>query len=170
VFEYILILILLSGLGFQAWRKKIGLYQPACAGFRMGLGICKRVLPIVLGYVTAFTCFRAVGGFDWLLTGLHPLLAHVGIPDGILPVLMARPFSGSLAGGLLAEMGQSHTPTLLMMQTAVMLGSTETTLYIITVYFGYVGVRKSRYAIPLGLCIDFMGCWLAVWVCIWFFT
>jgi spore maturation protein B len=162
MFEYLIIAMLLLFMGWQAYRKQVPLLAPAGAGLRSGLQMCRRILPMVAGYVLAFACFRAVGGFDWLLQWLHPLLAHVGIPDGILAVLLARPFSGSLANGLFAEMAQAQVSPLLLMQTAVMLGSTETTLYVITVYFAYVGVKKSRYAIPLGLTIDLLGCWLAV--------
>lgn len=168
--ESMLLGVLLLAIVWQAWRKKIGLFAPAMGGFRSGLGMCRRVLPMVAGYVLAFACFRAVGGFDWLLQGLHPVLQHVGVPDGMLPILLARPFSGSLASGLFAEMAQAHLSPLLLLQSAVMLGSTETTLYVITVYFAYVGVKKSRYAIPLGLMLDLLGCVLAVWGCRLLFT
>lgn len=140
------------------------LLTAACTGFRSGLGMCGRVLPTVAGYVFAFTCFRAVGGFDWLLHLLHPALQAIGIPDSLFPLLLARPFSGSLANGLFADLASSQASNLVLTQAAIMLGSTETTLYVIMVYFSYVSVRKSRYAIGLGLLIDLLGCWLAVWV------
>ena len=164
--EYTILGSLLIFMLWQSHRKKVTLLASAVGGLKSGLSMCRRVLPVVAGYVLAFACFRAVGGFAWLLEFLHPVLAHLAIPDGILPVLLARPFSGSLANGLLAEMAQAPISPLLLMQTAVMLGSTETTLYVITVYFAYVGVKKSRYAIPLGLAVDVLGCWLAVHVCL----
>jgi spore maturation protein B len=169
MFEYAILGLLILGLLIQSRRLRTPLLAPAGVGLRSGLGMCRRILPVVAGYVLAFGCFRAVGGFDWLLQALHPVLYQLGIPDGMLPLLVARPFSGSLANGLFAEMAHSQLSPLLLMQAAVMLGSTETTLYVVTVYFAYIGVKKSRYAIPLGLAIDVLGCWLAAHVCLLLF-
>ncbi len=166
--EYAVLSALFLGLLFQSWRKKVPLLTPAIDGLRSGVTMCRRILQAVAGYVLAFACFRAVGGFDWMLQLMHPVLSHLGIPDGLLPVLVARPFSGSLANGLFAEMAGAHVSPLLLMQTAIMLGSTETTLYVITVYFAFIGIKKTRYAIPLGLVIDVMGCWLAAHVALFF--
>lgn len=163
--EYVLLGVIMLML-LQSWRRRISPLRPFLQGARSGFLTSMKVVPSVCGYVVAFSCFRLVGGFAYLTHLLHPLLQSLGMPDALLPLVVARPFSGALASGLFVDLAkQSGGASLLAHQAAVMLGSTETTIYVVMVYFAAVGVRKTRYAIPVGLGVDLLGCWLAVWVC-----
>jgi spore maturation protein B len=94
----------------------------------------------------------------------------VGIPAETVPILLLRPFSGSGALGVGAELIQTYGPDSTIGRTAaVMLGSTETTFYTIAVYFGGLGIRKTRYAVPAAICADLAGFWAAAWAVRLFF-
>ena len=101
---------------------------------------------------------RASGAFEALAAALGPVLGRLGIPAETLPLMLVRPFSGSAALGVGAELIQNYGPDSPVGRTAaVMLGGTETTFYTVAVYFGAAGVRRSRYALPAALTADFMG-------------
>ena len=113
---------------------------------------------------------RASGALELLARLLTPMLEKVGFPPELLPLMLVRPVSGSAALGVGSELIQTYGPdSELGRMAAVMLGSTETTLYTAAVYFGSVGVDKSRYAVPAALCADLAGFMTAAWVVRWLF-
>lgn len=150
--------------------KRVDVYQTLGEGAKEGLHILVRILPPLIGLMTAISMLRASGFLDWAGQALSPVLALLGIPPETVGLLLIRPMSGSGALGLGAELMRTYGPDSTVGRTAaVMLGSTETTFYTISVYFGAVGVRKTRYAIPAALCADLVGFVAAAWAVRLFF-
>jgi spore maturation protein B len=110
--------------------------------------------------------FRASGALDLVLAGLSPLLSLIGFPPENLPLALMRPLSGSGSLGLLTDLVNKHGPDSIYAKIgATMFGSTETTFYVLAVYFGSVGIRRSRHAIIAGLIADSAGILSAVYIC-----
>ena len=123
-----------------------------------------RIFPALVGLMTAVTMLRASGALELAAEVLAPLLDRVGLPAQLLPLMLVRPISGSAALGVGAELIQTYGPDSQLGRTAaVMLGSTETTFYTIAVYFGAVGITRTRYAVPAALCADLTGFLAAAW-------
>ena len=123
-----------------------------------------RIVPALVGLLTAVSMLRASGALDLAARLLAPLLDRVGVPSELLPLMLVRPISGSAALGVGAELIGTYGPdSYLGRVAAVMLGSTETTFYTIAVYFGAVGVTRTRYALPAALCADLTGFLAAAW-------
>ena len=121
-------------------------------------------MPALVGLLTAVSMLRASGALDLAAQLLAPLLDRVGVPSELLPLMLVRPISGSAALGVGAELiGTCGPDSYLGRVAAVMLGSTETTFYTIAVYFGAVGVTRTRYALPAALCADLTGFLAAAW-------
>lgn len=155
--------ILLLAAGAGLW-KRVDVYQTLGEGAKEGLHILLRILPPLIGLMTAISMLRASGFLDWAAEALGPGLAFLGIPPETVGLLLIRPMSGSGALGLGAELMQTYGPDSEIGRTAaVMLGSTETTFYTVSVYFGAVGIHKTRYAIPAALCADLAGFLAAAW-------
>ena len=123
-----------------------------------------RIFPALVGLMTAVAMLRASGALELAAEVLAPLLDRVGLPAQLLPLMLVRPISGSAALGVGAELIQTYGPDSQLGRTAaVMLGSTETTFYTIAVYFGAVGITRTRYALPAALCADLTGFLAAAW-------
>ena len=134
------------------------LYGPLTEGFREGLTTLLRIFPPVAATLTAAAMFRASGAMDALEGLLRPLLELLGIPAETAPLLLVRPLSGSGALALGAELMERLGPDSMAGRTAaVMLGSTETTFYTVSVYFAAAGIRRTRHAIPAALVSDLVG-------------
>ena len=114
--------------------------------------------------MTAVYMLRASGALELAVLALAPLLERVGLDPELLPLMLVRPISGSAALGVGAELISTYGPDSQLGRTAaVMLGSTETTFYTIAVYFGAVGITRTRYAVPAALCADLTGFLAASW-------
>ncbi|MCC8181965.1 MAG: spore maturation protein [Clostridiales bacterium] len=161
-------ILLLSAVG-GVW-KRVDVYQTLADGAGEGLHILLHILPPLIGLMTAVSMLRASGFLDWAAQAMGPLLSCLGIPPETVGLLLVRPMSGSAALGLGAELMEHYGPDSLIGRTAaVMLGSTETTFYTVSVYFGAVGIRNTRYAIPAALCADVVGFLAAAWAVRLFF-
>lgn len=162
-----LILILVS---LYATAHKVDVYQAMLLGIGKGLQVVLQIFPSLVVLLTGVGMLRASGALDWLGECLRPVLAWVGIPPELVPLMLIRPFSGSGALSVGAELLETYGADSLIGRTAsVMLGSTETTFYTVAVYFGAVGVTKTRYAIPAALCADLTGFLVAAWAVRLFF-
>ena len=154
----LLVPALLFAVGAWACYKKVDLYAAMSKGAAEGLNTVKRILPPLVVLLSAIAMLRASGALDALSTLCAPLLQALGIPTETAPLMLLRPFSGSgaLAVGseLMARFGPDST---LGRTAAVMLGSTETTFYVIGVYFGTLGIKKTRHAVPAALVADLIG-------------
>ena len=115
--------------------------------------------------------FRASGALDFIIDGLRPLLGVVGIPPEVIPMGVLRPLTGSGSAAIVLDMiNQFGEDSILVKMVATMFGSTETTFYVIAVYFGSINIRKTRHALPAGLIADFAAMLLAVYVVKLLFT
>lgn len=154
----------LTGVALYAAARRVDVYSALVKGAGTGLETLVRIAPALVGLLTAVYMLRASGALDLLAGALTPLLERLGLPAQLLPLMLVRPISGSAALGVGAELMETYGPDSTLGRTAaVMLGSTETTFYTIAVYFGAVGISKTRYAVPAALCADLTGFLAAAW-------
>ena len=141
-----------------ALRKKENTYDLMLQGAQEGLQILLSMIPALILLLTAVTMLRQSGAMEILSGFFSPVFSFFGIPPETAMLVLIRPISGSAALAVGAELMASHGPESVIGRTAaVMLGSTETTFYVISVYFGAVGIKQTRYAIPAALIADFTG-------------
>ena len=156
--------LLLSAVALYAIARRVDVYDALCQGAGEGLGILVKLIPSLIALLTAVAMLRASGALNALTGLLTPLLTALGVPPETAPLLLIRPFSGSGALGVGAELMRTYGPDSLIGRTAaVMLGSSETTFYTVAVYFGGAGIRRTRYAIPAALCADLAACLASAW-------
>jgi spore maturation protein B len=128
--------------------------------------VAVRIIPYLVAMLVAVGTFRAAGGVDLLARALGPVLGVLGFPADLLPMVLMRPLSGGATIGLFSELVSAHGPdSLVSRMGATVLGSTETTLYVVAVYFGAVGVRRARHAVAAGLLADLAGVVASVAIC-----
>ena len=153
-----LVPLLLVCISLFALGKQVNVYEALTKGAEEGLQILLRILPTLVGLMTAVHMLRASGAMEALGEVLSPLLTLLGIPPETAALLFIRPVSGSGALAIGSELMALHGPDSYIGRTvAVMLGSTETTFYTIAVYFGSAGIRRTRYAVPAALIADLAG-------------
>ena len=156
--------LVICGVSLYGAARRVDVYEALVRGAGEGLETLLRIVPALVGLLTAVYMLRASGALDLAAQALGPLLERVGLPAELLPLMLVRPVSGSAALGVGAELIAAHGPDSYLGRTAaVMLGSTETTFYTIAVYFGAVGITKTRYAVPAALCADLTGFLAAAW-------
>lgn len=168
-FDLVIPLILL---GTAAWAlyKKVNVFEAITIGASEGLGTVVKIFPNLVCLLTAVFMLRASGAMEAFAMLLAPVFGFLGIPAEMAPLMVVRPISGSGALAVGAEMIEAHGPdSLVGRNAAVMLGSTETTFYTIAVYFGAVGIQKTRYAIPVALLADVVGFFVAALTVRWWF-
>ncbi len=146
--------------------RGIAVYDEFIEGAKEGLQVAFRIFPYLVAILVAVGIFRAAGGIDLLSRLLAPVLDLIGLPAQLLPLILVRPMSGSAATGLFAEIVHSCGPDSYAAQLAgTILGGTETTLYVLAVYFGSVAVRRGRHALAAGLLADAAGVAASLIVC-----
>ena len=156
--------LVICGVSLYGAARRVDVYEALVRGAGEGLETLLRIVPALVGLLTAVYMLRASGALDLAAQALGPLLERVGLPAELLPLMLVRPVSGSAALGVGAELIAAHGPDSYLGRTAaVMLGSTETTFYTIAVYFGAVGITRTRYAVPAALCADLTGFLAAAW-------
>ena len=149
---------LLLGVSCWAMAGKRDVYTLMVTGAAEGLDTALHILPALVVLLTAVGMLRASGAMDLLTRLMTPLCRVLGIPPETAPLVVIRPISGSAALAVGSELMAAYGPDSLIGRTAaVMLGSTETTFYTISVYFGAAGIRRTRYAIPAALAADLTG-------------
>ena len=159
--DYIVPLLLLIVCAV-ALRKGENAYDLMLTGAQEGLKLLFSLIPALILLLTAVTMLRQSGAVEILSSFLSPVFSFFGIPPETAMLVLIRPISGSAALALGAELMATYGPDSPIGRTAaVMLGSTETTFYIISVYFGAAGIQKTRYAIPAALIADFTGFFVA---------
>lgn len=153
-----LVPLLLFGICLFSLGKKEDPYALMLAGAKDGLSLLLSLVPTLVVLMTSVTMLRASGAMDLLEKLLSPAVAVLGIPPETVMLVLIRPISGSAALAVGSELMLSHGPDSLVGRTAaIMLGSTETTFYTISVYFGAAGIRKTRYTLPAALFADLVG-------------
>ena len=159
--DYVVPVLLLTA-AVLALRKRENVYDLMLVGAGEGLKILVSLVPALALLLTAVTMLRVSGAVELLSGFLAPAFSVLGIPPETALLVLIRPLSGSAALAVGAELMAEHGPDSLIGRTvAVMLGSTETTFYTISVYFGAAGIKKTRYTIPAALIADFVGFFVA---------
>jgi len=171
--EYISLLIIPLFLLFTVLYgavKKVRVYDSFVAGAKEGPAIILKIFPYLLTIFVAIKGFQASGAFDFLRDAFYSLFAFLGVPIEAVSMAIVKPLSGSASTALFADIVQTAGPESLATQmSAVIMGSAETTFYVLAVYLGAVGIRKTRYLVPVCLIADFIGIVVAVVVTRWFF-
>ncbi len=151
--------------------KGVKVYESFVEGAKGGFQMAIRIIPYLVAILVAIGMLRGAGAIDMLAQWIGPALQKIGFPVEILPVAIMRPLSGSGALGLATELIQTHGPDSFISRLAASAyGSTETTFYVLAVYFGAVGIRKARHAVLAGLLADVASLVAAVIVCRLAFT
>ena len=164
----VVLLFLLVG----AW-KKIAVYDSFISGAKEGFAVARDLLPYLVAMLCAIGVLRASGALDYALDGVRYLVGLVGVDNRFvdaLPTALVKPFSGSAARAMLIETMQSHgVDSFAALLAATIQGSTETTFYVLAVYFGAVGIQRARHAVACALLAELAGVLAAIGVCYWFF-
>lgn len=157
---------LLSAVPLFAFLRRVKVYEEFVDGAKEGFDVAIRIIPYLVAMLVAVGMFRAAGGIDLLSKALSPVLNRVHFPTDLLPMVLVRPLSGSGSLGFFTELVKQFGPDSLMSRTAgTIYGSTETTFYVLAVYFGSVAVKRTRHALLAGLAADFTSVVMAVFVC-----
>jgi spore maturation protein B len=145
--------------------KRVKVYEAFTEGAKEGFNNAVRIIPFLVAMLVAIGIFRASGAMELLSKAVAPVTEFIGMPPEILPMALMRPLSGSGAYGIMNDLMATHgADSLIGRMASVMAGSTDTTFYIIAVYFGSVGIHKIRYSMAAGLLSDLAGILAAVWI------
>lgn len=157
---------LLAGFPLYAVLRRVKVYDEFVDGAKEGFDVAIRIIPYLVAMLVAIAMFRAAGGIDLLSQWLSPVLRVVHFPTDLLPMVLVRPLSGSGSLGFFTELVKHFGPDSLVSRMAgTIYGSTETTFYVLAVYFGSVAVRRTRHAVLAGLTADGVSVVMAVFVC-----
>lgn len=151
-----------------AYLRKVPVYESFVSGAEEGFKTGVRILPFLIGMLVAIRIFIDSGALELIARLVRPLLVKLGLDPNltaIIPLAVMRPLSGSGALGVATQLIYQYGPDSLIGRMASTLqGSTDTTFFVLTVYFGSVGIRKYRYALKLGLIADFVGLIASIWI------
>lgn len=151
--------------------KKVPVYETFVDGAKEGVDVTLRIVPYLTAIVVAVAMFRASGALEMFTALCSGLLDKINMPSDIVPLAIVRSLSGSAALGVFSDIASSNpVDSYVTKLGAIMLGSSETTFYVLAVYFGSVGIKKVRYALWTGLIADFLGILGAIVVANWFFA
>ena len=149
-----------------AAARRVPVYEDFVEGAKEGFQVAIRIIPFLVAILVAVGMFRAAGGVDLLARVLSPIFQPLRFPPELLPLVLMRPLSGSGSNGIFAELVNAHGPdNLIARMGATVMGSTETTFYVIAVYFGSVAIRRTRHAVAAGLIADLAGVIASVLIC-----
>ena len=169
----VFLFIIIIGFIVAGIRKKVNVYDAFVEGAKEGFGTAVRIIPYLVAILVAIGVFRASGAIDYLIGGVENLVKLCGINSdfvGGLPTAIMKPLSGSGARGLMVDAMTTYGADSFVGRLAcIFQGSTDTTFYILAVYFGSVGIAKTRHAVPCGLIADVAGIISAIFICYLFF-
>jgi spore maturation protein SpmA len=157
--------MLLCSLLLFGFFKGIKVYEALTEGGKEGFSIAIRIIPFMVAIFVAIGMFRESGALDIFIRILNPVTSLIGMPAEALQVALLRPLSGSGSFGVMAEIVNNNPDSFLSFLVSTMQGSTETTFYVLAVYFGSISIKRSRHALPAGLCADAAGAIAAVFIC-----
>jgi spore maturation protein B len=151
--------------------KQVPTYESFVEGGKEGIKIAVSIIPFLVGMLVAISVFRASGALDALMKWIRPAMESIGIPAEIVPLILIRPISGNAALGMTSDLIAVYGPDSFIGRLAsVLQGSTDTTFYVLTVYFGAVGIKKMGDALKVGLLADLVGIVAAIAVVAFFFS
>ena len=155
--------ILIVGMLTVGYVRKVKVYETFVVGAKEGFGLAIMIIPYLVAILAAVGMFKASGAMAWLVRFLEPVTSFIGMPGEVLPLALMRPLSGSGAFGITSSLVETHgADSLIGTLATTMNGSTDTTFYVLAVYFGSVGVSRIRHAVPAGLAADLTGALAAV--------
>jgi spore maturation protein B len=162
--------VLLVAIPLAGIIRKVKVYDVFIEGAKEGFDVAVRIIPFLVGILVAIGMFRGSGAMDLLTAGLRPLVAPIGFPPELVPLAILRSLTGSGSLAFATDLIKTHGADSVIARTAAtMYGSSETTFYVLAVYFGAVGVRRTRHAVPAALIADLVAAIAAVVVCAWMF-
>ena len=160
--------LLLLGCGAYALHRKVDVYSALTTGAENGFSVAVRILPAMVALFSAIHMLRASGALEMLTAALAPLTARLGLPAETTPLMLIRPLSGSGALAVGSELMAQYGPdSYIGRVAAVMLGSTETTFYVLTVYFAGIDNADTKRILPAALIADMVGFIAAAWTARW---
>ncbi len=161
--------IIIVGILTFALVKKVPLYETFTDGAKDGFKVAVNIIPYLVAIIVCISMLRASGAIEMLASLLAGVLQKINIPADVLPVIFVRPLSGSAALGLFSDIATNDVTSYATKLSAVMVGSSETTFYVLAVYFGSVGISKFRYALWVGLLADIIAAIASIVVCSYMF-
>ena len=158
--------LMLAFFPLYAALRSLKVYAEFVEGATEGVQVALKIVPFLVSMLMAIGMFRGSGGLRMLTEGLRPLLGRVGFPADLLPLVLMRPLSGGGTQGIFVDLLNHFSPDSLIVRTAgTIFGSTETTFYVLAVYFGSVAVRRTRHAVAAGLLADATGVIVSIIIC-----
>ncbi len=158
-----IILLLVPIVGYF---RRVKVYEAFVEGASEGFYTAIRIMPFLVAMMVAINIFRLSGAMDVSIDALKPILELCGVPAELVPLAIMRPLSGTGALGITTEILNTHGPDSMLGRIAsTVLGSTDTTFYILTVYFGAIGITKPRYSVFVGLLGDLIGFVGSIYIC-----
>jgi spore maturation protein B len=165
VLSYFVVPAIVVGFPLYGLYRRVPVYETFVEGAKEGFSVSVRIIPYLVAILFAIGMFRASGAMDFLADLLRPVLGLIAFPPEVLPMAILRPLTGSGSAALIPDMiAQYGEDSLFVKMAATMFGSSETTFYVIAVYFGAISVKKTRHALPAGLLSDFAAALFAVYV------
>lgn len=169
----ILLMTIIVGFILAGMRKRVNVYDAFIEGAKDGFSTAVRIIPYLVAILVGIGVFRASGAMDWLIDGIRWLVAAVGFDTNFveaLPTALMKPLSGSGARGMMVDAMTTYgADSFVGRLSCIFQGSTDTTFYILAVYFGSVGVRYTRHAVTCGLLADLAGIIAAIFIAAFFF-
>jgi len=162
--------VLLVGIPLVGMLRGIKVYDVFIEGAKDGFNVAIKIIPFLVGILVAIGMFRGSGAMDMLTNALRPAMNAIGFPPEVFPLAVLRPLSGSGSLALTTDIVKRYGPDSMFARiAATMYGSSETLFYVLAVYFGAVGVKRTRHAIPSAIIGDVVAAIVAVAVCTWMF-
>ncbi|MGG1313512.1 MULTISPECIES: spore maturation protein [Cohnella] len=162
--------MLVVAIPLYAAFRKVPVYETFVDGAKDGFQTAIGIIPHLVGMMTAIGMFRASGALDALVDLVRPFFERLGVPGDVLPLGLLRPITGAGSLAFTTDLIKEHGPDSMIARIASTIqGSTDTTLYVLTVYFGAIGIRRTGYALKVGLFSDAVGFFAAIAVCLLLF-
>ncbi|WP_308531004.1 spore maturation protein [uncultured Paenibacillus sp.] len=162
--------VMIAFIPLYAYFKKVPVYESFVDGAKDGFSTAIGIIPHLVGMMVAISVFRASGALDFFVGWMAPLLSWLQVPPEVLPLGFLRPLTGTGSLAFTTDLIKTYGPDSMIGRIASTIqGSTDTTLYVLTVYFGAVGIRNGRYALKVGLFSDVVGFIAAIAVCLLLF-
>lgn len=148
------------------YAKKVKVYEKFVEGAKEGFNVGVRIIPYLVAMLVAIAMFRASGALGELTKALGYVTSLIGMPPEVMPMALMRPLSGSGSIAVMTDLMKTYgADSLIGFIASTMYGSSETTFYVVAVYFGAVNIQKTRYTMPVGLLADAAGLISAVYIC-----
>lgn len=162
--------VLLVAIPLAGVLKKVKVYDVFIDGAKEGFDVAVKIIPFLVGILVAIGMFRGSGAMELLTNALKPVMSATGFPAELLPLAILRTLTGSGSLAFTTDLVKTYGPdSLIGRMAATMYGSSETTFYVLAVYFGAVGVKRTRHAVPAALIGDLVAAIATVAICAWMF-